>query len=144
MSFINTTIDTPKIRYTGVVAVNQAPEIRDIYVDTLTINGKTYVGFIGKSKSLPVTSVTLKNVTIDATSTYVGGLIGYETWKERGVYSSFIMGDNIKINQNTATYGNYVGGIFGYAMNVSNGVIIKSCNNTGGINGKKEFISEHI
>ncbi len=139
MNFINTKIDVPKIRYAGVVSINQAPEIRNIYVDDMEISGKTYVGFIGKSKSLPVTSVTLKNVYVDATSTYVGGLIGYENWKERGVYTSFVVGDNVNINQRNTTYGNYVGGIFGYGsgndITIANSHV-KGNERVGGISGE--------
>lgn len=112
--FHNITVDAAKASHVGVISVNQAPIIRNILVDTITIKGVSYVGFIGYSNVLPKTAITLRNETIDATGSYVGGLYGYEKWKEKGVYSSYIVGDNIQINQNITKYGNNVGGLFGY------------------------------
>lgn len=124
VDFENITVTADRAAYVGVVSVNQSPDIRNININNVTVSGRTYVGFIGKSNPLPKTQISLKDVTINAqdyvynngksksVSHYVGGLYGQETWKETGVYTTYVSADNITVN-NTGT-GNYTGGLFGY------------------------------
>ena len=137
VDFFDITVYAYYMSYVGVISINQAPEIKDIHINNINLTGVSYVGFISKSNSVPITSVTLDGVTISARGSYVGGLYGYEPWKEKGTYATYIVGNNINI---TATSGNYIGGIFGYGSGTKITIInstIKGKQRVGGISGEQ-------
>ena len=138
MIFNKVNINCSKMNYVGIVSINQAPEVRNILVKESTIKGASYVGTIAKSNPLPVTQITLDDLSIDASGSYIGGLIGYESWKEKGTYSTYIIGNNVKINQNRSSYGNYIGGLFGYGSGTQVSLTnskVRGSSYVGGITG---------
>ncbi len=126
VKFTHVEINAKNVSYCGIVALNQAPLVDDVLVQDAYIYGRTYVGTIGYSVVLPIAGITLDDVRIDSTGNYIGGIYGYEPWRSTGVFSSFLVANNIKINKdkhNTSTNiststSNQVGGLFGYGSGI--------------------------
>ncbi len=153
VKFDNIHISAPNMTYVGIVASNQSPKIENILIDDNNINGKSKVGFIGQTARNPITSVTLKNMTLTSNGNYTGGLFGYTPWLATWTgYTTYIAADNIKINADklstaaedinktsNATNSNYAGAIAGYGSLI-NGIVTNSVvvgnHRVGGILGE--------
>ncbi len=128
--------------YNGIISINQSPTIRDIEIDDFELEGKSRLGFVAQSISQPITGLNIKNVQIDSIQgDYIGAAIGYENWRTYGTFTSYIIGDNIKINQKSTTtkYGKYIGGLFGYANGFKvaiNNSKVRGNERIGGISGQ--------
>ena len=110
MKFTNIHLDGQKISYTGIIAYNKSPDIHYIEYSDVYVKGYQYVGgFIGRSYAVDKTDIIGKNIYIDASYNYVGGLLGYENhyWGKTFTFNTILTGVYV--------YGRaYVGGAYGY------------------------------
>ena len=97
-----------KRNYTACVGFNQSPDVKRVYLDTVTVSGTGYVaGLFANSRYFDVAHVEGHHLTITGTSDYVGGLIAN---RPSSTYSTMF---NFIVDDVTVQGRDYVGGIFG-------------------------------
>lgn len=97
-----------KKNYTACVSYNQSPDVKRVYLDTITVNGTGYVaGLFANSRYFDVAHVEGHHLTIIGTGDYVGGLIANRPSTSYSTMFNFIVDDV------TVQGRDYVGGIFG-------------------------------
>ena len=110
IKFENIQIDVKEdltISYVGVIAQNRG-NILNVEFNNITVNGTkkvSYVGCIGNSTGYTIENINLKDVYINESNDYVGGMIGHS---DSGEISN-IIADDIHIKD--CRY--YIGGIIG-------------------------------
>ena len=133
VNFKDITIDAPNVSYTACISNDRTVSIRDISLENINVKGKNYTaGFIGKTRSNDMTYIDLKDVTVDSTGNYVGGMIGHRDYSAT-VTVFHITADELNIKGNS-----YTGGIYGYGgasiVDVTNATV-QGTSYVGGIMG---------
>lgn len=97
---------------------SNASNYSHISLENVTVTAKDTVGgFIGRfSTGVKLEDISLKDITINGSSTYIGGLFGYGYTGTANTMTD-IRGENITVNNPSG--GNYTGGLIGYAPGAS-------------------------
>ena len=138
LNFKNITIDIPTNGYIGIIGMANSGNIENINLENINIKGKTYVGgFIGRAINAKIQGVEAKDIIVEASGNYVGGILGHQTYytetesRLRNIYA-----DNINI-----VGGTYIGGILGFGKGYNLTVInsnITGSSYIGGIIGNMQ------
>ena len=138
LNFKNITIDIPTNGYIGIIGMANSGNIENINLENIDIKGKTYVGgFIGRTNNAKIQGVEAKDIIVEASGNYIGGILGHQTYyTETESRLSNIYADNINI-----VGGTYIGGILGFGKGYNLTVInsnITGSSYIGGIIGNMQ------
>ncbi len=126
ITFKNITVDAPNQPYTGLIGMIQLGKVEQIILEDITIKGYHDVGgFTGRIDNARIENLDAKNIIVEASGEYSGGIVGYQTYYSE-IESRL---KNINANSITITGANYVGGIVGYGKGCN--ITIEESNITG-------------
>ena len=126
ITFKNITVDAPNQPYTGLIGMIQLGEVEQIILEDITIKGYNNVGgFTGRIDNASIENLDAKNVIVEASGEYSGGIVGYQTYYSE-IESRL---KNINANSINITGADYVGGILGYGKGCN--ITIEESNITG-------------
>ena len=139
-------INAPKASYVGGIVGSIYYTSNGKYTElqnTATVIGKEYVGGIaGKLYDYSYrndTATVIGNISnkgnITATGDYVGGIFGYLRRTDNNGYGPALYVNELSNEGSVTTKGNYVGGIAGYVHADNNSSYMKTCANSGSVNG---------
>ena len=104
----------------------QLGEVEQIILEDITIKGYNNVGgFTGRIDNASIENLDAKNVIVEASGEYSGGIVGYQTYYSE-IESRL---KNINANSINITGADYVGGILGYGKGCN--ITIEESNITG-------------
>lgn len=137
----NVTINSPSADNVGIFGYVQGGVIRNLTVDNITIEGRTFVGaVVGRLQDGALIGVNITNSDVYSTSAWAGGAVGQASWGY--LYGIDITDTDVGVTRPAATTTLvYAGGIIGRASdsriaNSHSGATVEAYGTgTGGIAG---------
>ena len=161
---INTSTNSSKNSYTGIIGRTFAGKVSNITLKGITVKGKTYVGGLigdvvgGEIDTVTATRIDPNNATsysldIYGTGNFVGGIVGRQESYTSTLPNRFKK--STVVNAKIVSGGSYAGGVIGYGLSTSESIVrnseITGASYVGGIGGivtttydtVTTFISDH-
>ena len=93
----------------GIIGSNSSIDIKRINLNTVTVKGVSYVGgLIGITRYFDIAHITAQHVTVNATGSYIGGVIGFMDGSLTYPTMFYFIADDMNVSGASE-----VGGVFG-------------------------------